>query len=245
MRLPAARIDAQAVSDVSFEVPPGQLVCLVGESGSGKSMIAHTVMGLLPGNIRATARPLRLGGEDLLQAHPRRLRQLRGEKMAMIFQEPMTALNPVMTCGRQIDELLVQHTSLSTGEAPDACWTCWSMCVCRIPSASIPSYPHQLSGGQRQRIMIAMALILKPALLIADEPTTALDVTTQARDPSSHPRFAAREQYGRPLHHARLRRRRRNCRQRWRCSKRGELVESGPAGEVLVAAAASVYAHAA
>jgi peptide/nickel transport system ATP-binding protein len=143
-------------------------------------MVAHTVMGLLPGNIRATAGHVLLEGEDLLQATPRRLRELRGRRMAMIFQEPMTALNPVMTCGRQIDELLVQHTSMSTGDRRRRVLQMLEHVRLPDPERLYPSYPHQLSGGQRQRIMIAMALILKPALLIADEPTTALDVTTQA-----------------------------------------------------------------
>ena len=178
--LPSGADRPQAVSDVSFEARPGQLVCLVGESGSGKSMIAHAVMGLLPGNIRATAGRIRLGGENLLEVSPRRLRQLRGEKMAMIFQEPTTALNPVMTCGRQIDELLVQHTSLSAGDRRRRVLQMLEHVRLPEPERIYPSYPHQLSGGQRQRIMIAMALILKPSLLIADEPTTALDVTTQA-----------------------------------------------------------------
>ena len=155
-------------------------MCLVGESGSGKSMIAHTVMGLLPHNIRATSGRVLLAGEDLLQGTPRRLRELRGQQMSMIFQEPMTALSPVMRCGRQIDELLVQHCNLSSGDRRKRVLKMLEHV--RLPDAGriYSSYPHQLSGGQRQRIMIAMALILKPALLIADEPTTALDVTTQA-----------------------------------------------------------------
>jgi peptide/nickel transport system ATP-binding protein len=114
--LPRGGDRREAVSGVSFEIPRGQLVCLVGESGSGKSIIAHTVMGLTPRNIRTTAGEVRVNGEALLHAAPRRLRQLRGDTMSMIFQEPMTALNPVMTCGSQIDELLVQHTRKSTRE---------------------------------------------------------------------------------------------------------------------------------
>ena len=158
----------------------GQLLCLVGESGSGKSITAHTVMGLLPSNMRATAGRIRFGGEDVLQATPQRLRQLRGEKMSIIFQEPLTALNPVMTCGAQIDELLVEHTRMSGTLRRARVLDMLDRVRLPDPQGVYRSYPHQLSGGQRQRIMIAMALILKPRLLIADEPTTALDVTTQA-----------------------------------------------------------------
>ena len=178
--LPRGADRREAVSGVSFDIPPGQVVCLVGESGSGKSIIAHTVMGLTPRPIRATAGEVRLNGEALLQAPPRRLRQLRGHTMSMIFQEPMTALNPVMTCGSQVDELLVQHTSMSARERRTRILDILSHVRLADPERLYRSYPHQLSGGQRQRIMIAMALILGPALLIADEPTTALDVTTQA-----------------------------------------------------------------
>ena len=178
--LPRGGDRREAVSDVSFEVPPGQLVCLVGESGSGKSIIAHTVMGLTPRHIRATAGEVRMNGEALLRATPQRLRQLRGDTMSMIFQEPMTALNPVMTCGSQIDELLVQHTPMSAPERRTRIMEILGHVRLADPGRLYRSYPHQLSGGQRQRIMIAMALILAPALLIADEPTTALDVTTQS-----------------------------------------------------------------
>jgi peptide/nickel transport system ATP-binding protein len=178
--LPRGGDRTDAVAAVSFDVEQGQLTCLVGESGSGKSIIAHTVMGLLPRNIRATSGEVRMNGEDLLRATPVRMRQLRGAKMSMIFQEPMTALNPVMTCGGQIDELLVQHTRLSGRERRARILKILEHVRLQDPQRLYRSYPHQLSGGQRQRIMIAMALILAPALLIADEPTTALDVTTQA-----------------------------------------------------------------
>jgi len=178
--LPRGADRREAVSGVSFDIAPGQVVCLVGESGSGKSIIAHTVMGLTPRTIRATAGEVRLKGEALLSATPERLRQLRGQAMSMIFQEPMTALNPVMTCGSQIDELLVQHTSMSARERRTRILDILGHVRLPDPERLYRSYPHQVSGGQRQRIMIAMALILGPALLIADEPTTALDVTTQA-----------------------------------------------------------------
>jgi peptide/nickel transport system ATP-binding protein len=179
--LPPHADRAHAVSQVSFSVQPGEIVCLVGESGSGKSVIAHTVMGLLPKALRATAGEALVKGEDVLRASEARLRALRCTRMAMIFQEPMTALNPVMRCGDQIDEVLATHTKL--GAAKRSAKVQQIVRAVRLPDPDrmIASYPHQLSGGQRQRIMIAMSLVLGPALLIADEPTTALDVTTQAR----------------------------------------------------------------
>jgi len=180
VELPDGADRRYAVSQVSLQVPRGEVVCLLGESGSGKSMIAQTVMGLLASNIRASAGRILLNGEELLSATPERLRQLRGTNMAMIFQEPMTALNPVMTCGAQIDELLVQHTQMTVPERKVRILQMLERVQLPDPARLYSAYPHQLSGGQRQRIMIAMALILKPMLLIADEPTTALDVTTQA-----------------------------------------------------------------
>ncbi|MCC7546654.1 MAG: ABC transporter ATP-binding protein [Burkholderiales bacterium] len=178
--LPAGADRARAVENVSFSVNAGEVRCLVGESGSGKSIIAQTVMGLLPRNLKTTAGHVLLNGENLLQAGPERLRRLRGEKLAMIFQEPMTALNPIMRCGAQIDELLAQHTSMAPAQRRARVLQMLEHVRLPDPARIHAAYPHQLSGGQRQRIMIAMALILKPALLIADEPTTALDVTTQA-----------------------------------------------------------------
>jgi peptide/nickel transport system ATP-binding protein len=178
--LPAGGDRANAVERVSLAVARGEILCLLGESGSGKSVIAQTVMGLLPPALRATGGAIELDGENLLAATPERRRALRGARMTMIFQEPMTALNPVMTCGAQIDELLAAHT-----DAPAAARRARTLEIfvqVRLPEPEriYASYPHQLSGGQRQRIVIAMALILKPTLVIADEPTTALDVTTQA-----------------------------------------------------------------
>jgi peptide/nickel transport system ATP-binding protein len=179
--LPSDGDRSTAVRNVSFTVGRGEIVCLVGESGSGKSVIAQGVMGLLPKTLPVTAGQILLQGEDITHAPLSRLRELRATRMSMIFQEPMTALNPVMTCGDQIDEVLSQHSRLSPSERREKVLAIVREVLLPEPERMVASYPHQLSGGQRQRIMIAMALVLDPVLLIADEPTTALDVTTQAQ----------------------------------------------------------------
>jgi peptide/nickel transport system ATP-binding protein len=179
--LPTGGDRPEAVSGVSFEVNQEEIVCLVGESGSGKSVIAQSILGLLPKTLRVTGGSIVLEGENLLAASERRLRELRGARMSMIFQEPMTALNPVMRCADQIDEVLRIHTALEKSERDRKTASLLREVALPEPERILASYPHQLSGGQRQRIMIAMALALEPALLIADEPTTALDVTTQAQ----------------------------------------------------------------
>ncbi|AZW18722.1 ABC transporter ATP-binding protein [Bordetella hinzii] len=170
----------QVVQDVSLDIHAGQTLCVVGESGSGKSVTSFAVMGLLaPDALRPCGGRILLEGEDLLAATPERLRELRATRMSMVFQEPMTALNPVRTVGWQIDEVLRTHSDLPAAERK-------RRILAMLESVHLPdvarvydAYPHQLSGGQRQRIVICMALILNPRLLIADEPTTALDVTTQ------------------------------------------------------------------
>jgi len=179
--LPGGADRAVAVRDVSFSVGRGEIVCLVGESGSGKSVIAQSVMGLLPKSLPVSAGRILLQGEDITHAPLSRLRELRATRMSMIFQEPMTALNPVMTCGEQIDEVLREHTALDASARREKVLAIVREVLLPEPERMLASYPHQLSGGQRQRIMIAMALVLDPVLLIADEPTTALDVTTQAQ----------------------------------------------------------------
>jgi peptide/nickel transport system ATP-binding protein len=181
IELPKGGDRRHAVESVNLTVEQGEIVCLVGESGSGKSVIAQAVMGLLPPPLKLTAGEILLDGEDLRLADEARLRDLRCTRMSMIFQEPMTALNPVMTCGDQIDEVLRTHTKLDAPTRKQKIIAMLERVRMPDPERLYASYPHQLSGGQRQRIMIAMALILEPALLIADEPTTALDVTTQAQ----------------------------------------------------------------
>ena len=169
-----------AVEHINFSVEPGKIVCLLGESGSGKSVIASAIMGLAAPGLKAVGGSISLLGEDILHASQDRIRKLRGARMAMVFQEPMTALNPVMRCGEQVDEMLAQHVSTGAAERKQQILAIFERVKLPDPARIYASYPHQLSGGQRQRIVIAMALILKPALLICDEPTTALDVTTQA-----------------------------------------------------------------
>jgi len=177
--LPPGSDRAYAVEDVSLRIYPGKTLCVVGESGSGKSVMATAVMGLLARELKPGPGSIALQGESLLDASAQRLRALRGQAMGMVFQEPMTALNPVMSCGAQIDELLRQHTDWGAKRRSEAVLKILHRVKLPEPERMMRSYPHQLSGGQRQRIVIAMAVILQPALLICDEPTTALDVTTQ------------------------------------------------------------------
>lgn len=179
--LPKGGDRPHAVEGVSLSVAPGEILCLVGESGSGKSVIAFSVMGLLAKALSVAGGSIKLQGEELVGTTQERLRALRCTRMGMIFQEPMTALNPVMRCGDQIDEVLAEHTDLGSADRRVRILKMIEQVHLPDPERMYSSYPHQLSGGQRQRIMIAMALILEPVLLIADEPTTALDVTTQAQ----------------------------------------------------------------
>ena len=179
--LPPGADRAHAVEDVSLEIGANEIVCIVGESGSGKSLTAHAIMGLLPRGVRATGGQILFDGADLLREPPEAMRKRRGRDIAMIFQDPMAALNPVMPIGKQVTEQIRAHRAISDPEArKQAAALLVQMGLADVPSL-LKAYPHQLSGGQRQRVMIAMALSLGPRLLIADEPTTALDVTTQAQ----------------------------------------------------------------
>ena len=179
--LPAHADRALAVEGIDLDVERGEILCLVGESGSGKSVIAHATMGLLPPALRVVGGTIGVDGENIAGAPEERLRAMRCTRMAMVFQEPATALNPLMRCGAQIDEVLAAHTSLAAAARRERTLAALAEVGIDDPARIHASFAHEISGGQRQRVMIAMALILKPALLIADEPTTALDVTTQAQ----------------------------------------------------------------
>ena len=171
----------EAVRGISFAIEAGETLGLVGESGSGKSATSLAMMRLLPPSAEVSG-SIRLGSEELLTLPEGKMREHRGKSTAMIFQEPMTALNPVMTVGRQIGEALLAHTPRTPRrELRDRVLASMREVALPEPERRIDDYPHQFSGGQRQRIVIAMALMNKPQLLIADEPTTALDVTVQAQ----------------------------------------------------------------
>src|ERR671933_1419602 len=169
-----------AVDGVDFALERGRTLGLVGESGSGKSVTSLAVMGLLPKNAHVTG-AVRLDGVDLMGLPDRRLRDIRGDRMAMIFQEPMTSLNPSYTIGDQIAEAVLRHRAVSRREARAHAVEMLRRVRIPSPESRVDDYPHRLSGGMRQRAMIAMALACDPELLIADEPTTALDVTIQAQ----------------------------------------------------------------
>ncbi|KIP53378.1 ABC transporter ATP-binding protein [Leucobacter komagatae] len=168
-----------AAIDLNYRIRPGEIVAVVGESGSGKSASSMAILDLLPKSARIRG-SVTLNGEELVGASPRRMRELRGSAIAAIFQEPMTALNPVLTIGSQIVEAIRTHTDQSPSGAKQRAIELLTLVELPDPEKAFNSYPHQLSGGQRQRAMIAQALVLDPQLLIADEPTTALDVTVQA-----------------------------------------------------------------
>src|ERR1700710_1654885 len=181
VRLPAGADRPHALSGVSLSIAANEILCVVGESGSGKSIMANAIMRLLPGEVAIDGGRVMFEGRDLASATTAEMRKVRGAGIAMIFQEPMTALNPLRTIGDQIGEMFSIHTDLSKAEIADKVLALLADVRIPDPIVAAKAYPHELSGGQRQRAMIAMALALDPKLLIADEPTTALDVTTQAQ----------------------------------------------------------------
>ncbi|CAP43424.1 ABC transporter ATP-binding protein [Bordetella petrii] len=230
--LPAGGDRRYAVRDISYDVRAGEILCIVGESGSGKSMSANAIMGLLPDYLAPQSGQILLRGADLLQQDEARLQSMRGKDMAMIFQEPLSALNPLMTVGEQIAEVMRVHNAYP-GEARNRrVLELLEFVGLPDPATLYHVYPFRLSGGQRQRVMIAMALALEPALLIADEPTTALDVTTQAQILALIARIQKEKGMGvmfvthdfgvvAEIAH------------RVAVMERGELVEQGPAEQIL------------
>ncbi len=181
VRFNTRRGTVYAVNGITFDIAPGETLGIVGESGCGKSVMSLAILGLIAANGRIESGQARFGGVDLLQQSDRALRRIRGREIAMIFQDPMTSLNPVLTIGRQIREALETHFDMDRKAATARAAELLDRVGIPSPDARLRDYPHQFSGGMRQRAMIAMALACRPKLLIADEPTTALDVTIQAQ----------------------------------------------------------------
>ncbi|MEO1961926.1 MAG: ABC transporter ATP-binding protein, partial [Paracoccus sp. (in: a-proteobacteria)] len=179
--LPEGADRAYAAKDISFDLAAGEILCIVGESGSGKSMSANAVMGLLPQEVKPVRGAITFDGQNILALSEAQMLELRGRRISMIFQEPLSALNPLMRVGAQIAEVFEAHGQLRPQQRHSRALTLLEEVGIPDPESAIRAYPFQLSGGQRQRVMIAMALALEPDILIADEPTTALDVTTQAQ----------------------------------------------------------------
>ncbi|WP_160673783.1 ABC transporter ATP-binding protein [Clostridium sp. C8-1-8] len=171
----------QAVRGVSFQVNTGDILGIVGESGSGKSVLMRSVMNILQENAKVDSGEINFEGKDILKLSRKEMRKINGKEMAMIFQDPMTALNPLKKVGEHIVEILVRHKGVSKKEAKELAVELLKAVGIPMPEKRITQYPHEFSGGMRQRVLIAMALACKPKLLIADEPTTALDVTIQAQ----------------------------------------------------------------
>jgi peptide/nickel transport system ATP-binding protein len=179
--IPVSHGTLHAVRGIDFDLRRGETLCIVGESGSGKSLTSLSIMGLLGKRLKVGARKMEFAGTDLRSLSQAALRELRGNRMAMIFQEPMTSLNPAYTIGDQLTEALLLHRKVSKRDARARAVEMLGKVGITAAESRLAQYPHQLSGGLRQRVMIAMALMCKPELIIADEPTTALDVTIQAQ----------------------------------------------------------------
>ncbi|ABD57048.1 ABC transporter ATP-binding protein [Jannaschia sp. CCS1] len=176
------KLSIRAVDGVSFSVNAGETLAIVGESGSGKSVTSLSIMGLLPKDVgRVSGGSIKLHGRDITNLSEPEMREIRGKEIGMIFQEPMTSLNPVHTVGQQIAEMAIRHEGLSPSKARTRAIEMLDLVGIPEPATRVDNYPHQMSGGMRQRAMIAMALACEPRILIADEPTTALDVTIQAQ----------------------------------------------------------------
>ena len=221
-----------AVDRVSFDIHPGETVALVGESGSGKSVSALSILRLLPNSATHPSGRVLFDGQDLLAASDRELRRVRGNDVTMIFQEPMTSLNPLHTIERQIGEVLAVHQGMREKQARERILELLGQVGIRDPERRLSAYPHQLSGGQRQRVMIAMALANRPKLLVADEPTTALDVTVQAQILDLIGRL--RDEYGMAVlfitHDLGIVRK---FADRVCVMTKGEIVEHGPTAEIF------------
>ncbi len=173
--------EVQAVRGVSLQLRPGEALGIVGESGCGKSVMSLSIMGLVPKPGKVVGGEILFEEQDLVKLNDRQMRKIRGERISMIFQDPMTSLNPVYTIGNQISEMLLEHQKISKKQATERTIELLELVGIPSPQARLKQYPHEFSGGMRQRAMIAMALACDPALFIADEPTTALDVTIQAQ----------------------------------------------------------------
>ena len=175
-----SRQEHKIISNISYDLLENEIVAVVGESGSGKSVSSLALIGLLPKQIlKITSGSITFENKELVQLSDKNFQKIRGNQISMIFQEPMSSLNPSMRCGNQIEEILKQHTNLSRLEIKDEIISLFEKVKLPNPKRIYKSYPHEISGGQKQRVMIAMAIACKPKILIADEPTTALDVTVQ------------------------------------------------------------------
>lgn len=222
----------KVVRHVSFKMEPGEILGIVGESGSGKTMTALTVAGLLKSHARIKSGEVWMNGRDLLKIGPKEWREVKGKEISMIFQEPMTALNPTMKVGKQVEEALKLHTDMGKKERREKAYQALSDVELPDPSSVYEKYPHELSGGMRQRVMTASAVILRPDLLIADEPTTALDVYTQEQILSLLGKLNRKYNMGILFISHNLRVVKELCSQVL-VMKEGEIIETGTADEVF------------